>query len=122
MKVSGLNAITLEPLELEGEVVEIAPLSFWGGVDPATGKIIDRHHPQVGLLLRGKIVVMSRTRGSSSSSSVLAECIRLGTAPAAIILDEPDPIIVVGAMVAAELYGKQMPVLLKRVPGQWPYP
>jgi hypothetical protein len=112
MRVSGLNAITLEPQELEGEVLDIAPLSFWGGVDPATGKIIDARHPQMGESLAGKIVRMSRSRGSSSSSSVLAECIRLGSAPKALVLEQPDPIILVGAMVAEELYGIRMPVLI----------
>jgi predicted aconitase with swiveling domain len=42
---------------------------------------------------------------------VLAESIRLGTAPAAIVLAEPDPIIVMGALVARELYEIAMPVL-----------
>lgn len=115
MQVSGLDALTLERVVLEGEVLDIAPLSFWGGVDSATGQIIDGRHPQVGVSLTGKIVRMSRSRGSSSSSSVLAECIRLGTAPAAIVLQQPDPIILVGALVAAELYGANMPVLLAQL-------
>jgi predicted aconitase with swiveling domain len=55
---------------------------------------------------------MPSGRGSSSSSSVLAECIRGGTAPAALLLYEPDPILVVGAIVARELYGRTIPVAL----------
>lgn len=80
------------------------PLSFWGGVDPATGEITDRAHPQSGLRITGRILVMPGGRGSSSASSVLAECIRAGTAPAGIILEEPDPLLALGALVAAELY------------------
>jgi uncharacterized protein len=55
---------------------------------------------------------MPSARGSSSSSSVLAECIRLGTAPAAILLERPDPIVLIGVLVALELYGLQMAVVV----------
>jgi uncharacterized protein len=92
------------------------PLSFWGGMDVATGRIIDQHHPQVGALLSGRVLIMPAGRGSSSSSSVLAEAIYAGTAPAAIILTESDVIVAVGAMVAAELYGKQCPVVVVIAP------
>lgn len=88
------------------------PLSFWGGVDPTTGVIRDAHHPQCGTALTGKVAHMARTRGSSSSSSVLAELIRAGLAPAAILLSAPDPIVVLGATVATELYRLVMPVLV----------
>lgn len=87
-----------------------APLSFWGGLDPATGRIIDQRHPQRGELVTGRVLVLPGGRGSSSSSSVLAEAIRAGTAPVAIILAEPDLIIALGALVAAELYGQQVPI------------
>ncbi|HEY8167326.1 MAG TPA: DUF126 domain-containing protein, partial [Candidatus Limnocylindrales bacterium] len=86
------------------------PLSFWGGVDPETGAIIDSRHPQTGSLA-GRILVMPSGRGSSSSSSVLAECLRNGTGPAAILLLEPDEIIIVGALVVEMLGGRQMPVV-----------
>jgi predicted aconitase with swiveling domain len=97
----------LAPGRGTGAVVAIAPLSFWGGYDPVSGLIIDRHHPACGRSLGGVVLVMPSGRGSSSSSTVLAEAIRLGTAPAAILLAEPDPILVVGAMVAESLYGRQ---------------
>lgn len=87
------------------------PLSFWGGVDATTGTIIDVHHPQVGARLTGAILVLPAGRGSSSSSSVLAEIIRHRVGPAAIILATPDPIIAVGSLVAWELYGIAMPVV-----------
>jgi len=88
------------------------PLSFWGGFDPESGAIIDRRHPQAGAGLKGRILVMPSGRGSSSSSSVLAEAIRAGTAPAGIVLAEPDDIVVLGALVARELYGTEVPVLV----------
>jgi predicted aconitase with swiveling domain len=81
------------------------PLSFWGGLDPATGEIVETSHPQRGQIVTGRIVVLPSGRGSSSSATVLAESIRLGTGPAGIVLGEPDEIIAVGALVAAELYG-----------------
>ncbi|MFZ0013138.1 MAG: DUF126 domain-containing protein [Acidimicrobiia bacterium] len=85
-------------------------LSFWGGYDPESGVIIDHAHPQFGTSLAGKIVAMPHGRGSSSSSYVLAESIRLGTAPAGIVLGEPDSILVIGAMVARLLYGVDCPI------------
>jgi hypothetical protein len=88
------------------------PLSFWGGVDPADGRIIDPHHPNYGESVAGRVVIMPSGRGSSSSSSVLAESLRLGTGPAAIVLSEPDVIIAVGAMVASALYGSVCPVVV----------
>lgn len=103
----------LLPGEAHGEVVVLdEPLSMWGGFDPETGLLIDRHHPQAGLNLTGRIVVMPSGRGSSSSSSVLAEAIRIGTAPAAIVLREPDDIILLGALVARELYGLVHPIVV----------
>jgi predicted aconitase with swiveling domain len=94
-----------------------APLSFWGGVDAATGKIIDRTHPQTGACVAGMILVLPGARGSSSSSSVLAECIRVGTAPAGIILASADPILVVGALVAQSLYGTTCPIVVCAIEG-----
>lgn len=88
------------------------PLSMWGGLDPETGAIIDTRHPQLGEVVTGRVLVMPAGRGSSSSSSVLAEAIRLGTAPAAIVLAEPDGIVLVGAIVAEELYGITCPILV----------
>lgn len=88
------------------------PLSLWGGLDPATGAIIDVHHPQHGTRVGGRVLVMPGGRGSSSSASVLAEAARVGTAPAAIVLREPDLILAIGASVAEELYGVTIPVVV----------
>jgi predicted aconitase with swiveling domain len=88
------------------------PLSFWGGIDAADGRIIDRHHPQAEESVRGKVVVMPSGRGSSSSSSVLAETIRATTGPVAIVLAEADGILALGALVAENLYGRATPVVV----------
>jgi predicted aconitase with swiveling domain len=88
------------------------PLSLWGGLDPATGVVIEPRHPQRGAPLSGRVVVMAEARGSSSSSSVLAEAARAGVAPAAILLAAPDLILGVGAAVADELYRVQVPIVV----------
>lgn len=90
----------------------VEPLSFWGGVDEETGRIIDAHHPQFGTDLTGSALLMGATRGSSSSTSTLLECIRRRTSPALLLLTERDPILVVGALVAWELYGRGPSVVL----------
>ena len=97
----------------EGPIVKLATaLSFWGGVDAETGRIIDKSQAHHGAFLRGKVLVMPSGRGSSSASSVLAETIRNGTGPIAIVMQRPDPIITAGAMVARSLYGIVYPVVV----------
>lgn len=111
MKISGQ---TLVEGRGNGPVAAIAPLSFWGGYDPATGVVIDRHHPARGQKLAGTVLLMPSGRGSSSASGALAEAIRLGTEPAAIVLKDPDAILVIGAMVAEALYGRSCPIVVLR--------
>ena len=97
----------------EGEALVLDDaLSFWGGVDPSTGRVIDVHHPQRGASVAGRVLVMPSGRGSSSSSSVLAEAIRAGAGPVAIVLLEADPIVALGAIVARELYAARVPVVV----------
>ena len=99
--------------EISGQALVLEEgLSLWGGMDPATGELTDARHPQRGALLTGRIVVMPSGRGSSSSASVLAEAVRARTAPAAILLGEPDLILSIGSAVAEELYGIVVPVLV----------
>lgn len=88
------------------------PLSLWGGLNPETGEIIDRRHPNTGQVVTGKVLVLPIGRGSSSASSILLEAVRLGTAPAAILTAEVDGILALGAAVARELYDHSPPVLV----------
>jgi predicted aconitase with swiveling domain len=112
------EARTLVPGTGTGEVLVLdEPLSFWGGVDPATGEIIDVRHPQRGVNVAGRVLVMASGRGSSSSSSVFAEAVRAGTAPAALVLAQTDPILALGAVVARELYGREVPIVVSAEPG-----
>jgi predicted aconitase with swiveling domain len=81
-------------------------------VDPETGRVIDVHHPQLGVTVTGRVLVMPSGRGSSSSSSVLVESIHARTGPVAIVMGEPDPIIALGAIVVRELFGTRFPVVV----------
>ena len=86
-------------------------LSFWGAFDPREGEIIDIHHPQRGAKLKGVVLVMPETRGSGTAPGGIAEALRLGTGPAAIILGKGDMNLAIGAEVAQTLYGTPCPVL-----------
>jgi predicted aconitase with swiveling domain len=93
------------------------PLSLFGGIAVETGEIIDVAHPDRGRIMARRILVAPGGRGSSSSSSVLAEAIRLGTAPAGIVLAHVDPILVVGCLVAQSLYGLYVPLMVCPIEG-----
>jgi len=93
-------------------VVSQEPISFWGGVNPSTGEVIDRRHDCSGAVISGKIFVFPTGKGSSTGSAVLMESIRRGTAPSAIINYKVDPILALGAIIAEELYKKTMPIII----------
>lgn len=86
-------------------------LSFWGGVDAATGEVIDRHHPLSGEYLAGCVLAIPSGRGSCTGSSVLMELISNGHAPAALVLAEPDEILTLGVLVAQTIFERSLPVL-----------
>ncbi len=104
------------------------PLSFWGGVDPRSGLVADPRHPHHGESLQGRILVMERTIGSSSSSAIMLEMLRSSTAPSGIVVGAPDAILVLGVLVAEELGYPTIPCLeigtgaarrLRRQSGSW---
>ena len=106
------RAQAILPGTAEGAVLACAePLSFWGGVDPATGRVIDVHHPLAGQSLAGRILVMPGTRGSCTGSGVLLDMVLNGHAPAALVFAEPEDVVTLGAMIGAEMFGKPLPVL-----------
>jgi hypothetical protein len=106
-----MNARLLAPGSVTAAALVLdEPLSLWGGLDPATGAVAEPRHPQHGEIVTGRILVMPAARGSSSSASVLAEAVRARTAPAGIVIGEPDLILAIGAAVAEELYGVQLPI------------
>ncbi|MGE5766842.1 MAG: aconitase X [Bacteroidota bacterium] len=102
----------LVPGEAEGALLA-APLglSFWGGVDSLTGRVIDRHHPLHGESIAGCVLAIPGGRGSCSGSGVLLELIRAARAPAAIVVREREEILTLGALVAEMIVARSIPVL-----------
>jgi predicted aconitase/predicted aconitase with swiveling domain len=92
-------------------------LSFWGGVQPSSGEIIDRHHPLSGKMIAGQMLAIPNGRGSCTGSSVLLEVILNGNGPAALLLEQPDEILVLGAIVAELVFGHYLPVVSLGVEG-----
>ena len=102
-----IRSRVLKAAAAEGPVLILdEPLSFWGAFEPRSGVILDVHHPQRGACLAGTILLMRESKGSGSAPGGIAEAIRLGTAPAGIILVTPDINLAVGAEVAETLYGR----------------
>jgi predicted aconitase with swiveling domain len=88
------------------------PISLWGGVDSVSGRIIDRRHDRHGESIAGRVFAFPGEKGSSTGSAVLLELIRADRAPAAIVTRHLAPILALGAIVAEELYGKTIPILV----------
>ncbi|QNA86305.1 DUF126 domain-containing protein [Sphingomonas sp. So64.6b] len=115
-----IEARALTPGQASGTILKLdVPLSFWGGVDLNSGEIIDRSHPGCGKRIAGRVLVMPSARGSSSSSSALVELARSGFAPLAIVMLQHDPILVIGALVATELYAIDIPIVIL-AEANWP--
>ena len=76
------------------------PISFFGGVDPETGTVIDPGHPLEGVSLAGRVLIFPTGKGSTVGSYTLYRLARSGLAPAAIINAEADPVVAVGAVIA----------------------
>ncbi|MBK8455718.1 MAG: DUF126 domain-containing protein [Phyllobacteriaceae bacterium] len=93
-------------------LVLTAPISFWGGVDPRTGLIIDVRHPERGASIADKVLFIPATIGSSTASTILLELVHRGKAPAAIVLDKPDAILLLGLVAAREM-GWPTPVAVR---------
>ncbi|CAE6771532.1 hypothetical protein R69658_03648 [Paraburkholderia aspalathi] len=106
-----LDGQVLVPGRASGLAIALPPLSFWGGYDAENGMIIDKTHAGYGQSLKDRILVMPRARGSSSSSSVLAEALRNRTGPSGIVLAERDLILAIGVIAANELYALNVPVV-----------
>ena len=89
-----------------------APISFWGGVNPKTGAIADVRHPQHGCGVAGRVLCLPGTIGSSSAAAVLLELVHAGLAPAALVLHEPDAILLLGLIVGREM-GYAVPIAVR---------
>ena len=87
-------------------------LSFWGGVDPVTGIVIDERHPLCGRLITDTILAIPSGRGSCTASQIVLELVLNNTAPRAIVLKDRDAVVAVGALVAREFFGAIPPLIL----------
>jgi predicted aconitase with swiveling domain len=92
-------------------LVTSEPLSFWGGYDFRTGEIIDRRHPLSGVCAAGRVLAVPFSKGSSTTTAVLLEAVRAGTAPAAMITTGVDAFFALASIVAAEMYARPFPVV-----------
>jgi predicted aconitase with swiveling domain len=107
-----LKGRTIAPGAAEGEaLVTHEPLSFWGGYDFTTGTIIDKHHPLAGVCAAGRVLVVPFSKGSSTTTAVLLEAVRAGTAPAAMLTNGADSFFALASIVAAVMYNKSFPVV-----------
>lgn len=86
-------------------------LSFWGGVDPTTGVIVDQHHPLKGETVTGKILALPSGRGSCSGSGALLELLLNNKEPAALVFSELEEILTLGVVVAEVMFNRSIPVL-----------
>jgi predicted aconitase/predicted aconitase with swiveling domain len=87
------------------------PLSFWGGIDPASGIVIDRSHPLHGRSVAGKILALPSGRGSCTGSSVMMQLLLNDLAPSAMLFAEQEEILSLGVIVAEEVFGRSIPMV-----------
>ncbi|KAF4417420.1 DUF521 domain [Fusarium acutatum] len=87
-------------------------LSFWGGVDPQTSEIIDRHHPLSGQHLQNTVLAIPGGRGSCTGSGVMLELLLNGKAPESIIFERREDILTLGVMIAEEVFNQSIPVVV----------
>ena len=112
MKAQTIQGDALTSGSAQGPVLfSDTALSFWGGVQPTTGEVIDRHHPLSGKNITGKVLAIPNGRGSCTGSSVLMEVILNGNGPAALVLEQADEILALGAIVAELVFGRALPVV-----------
>jgi predicted aconitase with swiveling domain len=85
----------------EGEaLVSVDPVSFYGGVDPETGVVVEPGHAVEGECITGKVFVFPTGKGSTVGSYVIYRMKKLGTAPAALINAETEAIIATGCVIS----------------------
>jgi predicted aconitase with swiveling domain len=107
-----LHGCKITPGRARGEVlVTSQPISFWGGVDPASGRIIDPRHELIGQEVCGKVLAFPYGKGSSTTSLIILELLRIGKAPAAIINVHTEPILATGPIVSRIFYVRSIPMI-----------
>jgi predicted aconitase with swiveling domain len=84
----------------EEALVTSQPISFYGGVDPNTGEIIEKGHELLGKSVKGKILVFPNGKGSTVGSYTLYRMKKNGVAPAGMINRECETVVAVGAIIS----------------------
>jgi predicted aconitase with swiveling domain len=84
----------------EEALVTSMPISFYGGVDPNTGEVIEKGHELQGKSVKGKILVFPTGKGSTVGSYTLYRLKKNGVAPAGIINAECETVVAVGAIIS----------------------
>ena len=85
----------------EGEaIVTKDGISFYGGVDPDTGKVVEVGHELEGQSVTGKVLVFPTGKGSTVGSYTMYRMVKNNTAPAAIVNERIDTIIAVGCIIS----------------------
>ena len=85
----------------QGEaLVSEMPISFYGGVDPNTGVVMEKGHQLNGQSVKGKILVFPQGKGSTVGSYTLYRMKKNGVAPAGMINRECETIVAVGAIIS----------------------
>jgi|TARA_B100001971_G_scaffold193437_1_gene198575 predicted aconitase with swiveling domain len=79
-------------------LVSNASISFFGGIDPNTGVVVERDHPLFGKSIKGKVLIFPTGKGSTVGSYILLQLSKNGKAPAAIVCKEAEAIVAVGAI------------------------
>ena len=75
-------------------------ISFYGGVDPETGVVVEKGHELEGQAISGKILVFPTGKGSTVGSYTLYRLKKAGLAPAAIVNAECETITAVGCIIS----------------------
>lgn len=81
-------------------LVSNTSISFFGGVDPNTGLIIDKNHPLFNKSITNKVLIFTTGKGSTVGSYILLQLAKNKKAPVAIVCKEAEPIVAVGAIIA----------------------
>jgi predicted aconitase with swiveling domain len=84
----------------EKALVTSQPISFYGGVDPNTGEIIEKGHELQGKSVKGKILVFPNGKGSTVGSYTLYRMKKNGVAPLGMINSECETVVAVGAIIS----------------------
>lgn len=109
MRVTDFKVMIEGTLSAEALAADV-PLSFWGGVNVATGMIQDVHHDLCGHNLTGKVLCIPFDRGSCSGSGILLEMIRQQTAPAAILCLGAEAVLALGPVIGERMYNRTIAI------------